>query len=98
MTVGEWIDGCARPVPAAFRGRLNAEGPASLDALLAAAESELRACEGGAALDRASAFSLLAADAYVTYACLWTMTEGAPGDLGRIAERITREWARENTA
>jgi len=98
VTVGEWIDGCARPVPDAFRSRLNAEGPASLDVLIAAAEAELRACAGGAARDRASAFSLLAADAYITYACLWAITEGSPGDLRRIAGRISRAWTGENTA
>ena len=98
MTIGAWIDGCGRPLPDAFRGHLTAEGPVSLDALLDAAEAELRACAGGAAPERTAAFSLLAADAYVTYACLWALKEGAPGDLGRITERITREWAAETTA
>lgn len=97
MTIGAWIDGCSRPLPDAFRGHLTADGSVSLDALLDAAEAELRACAGGAARERAAAFSLLAADAYVTYACLWALTEGAPGDLSRIAERITGEWAPETT-
>ena len=92
MTISEWIDGRRRPVPDAFRSRLDAEGLVSLEALLDAAEAELHACEGGASSDRAAAFSLLAADAYFTYACLWAMTEGDAGDLGRIAERIAQAW------
>lgn len=98
MTIGAWIDGCGRPLPDAFRRHLTAEGPVSLDALLDAAEAELRACAGGAATERAAAFSLLAADAYVTYACLWALREGAPGDLARIIERITRAWIPEGAA
>lgn len=92
MTVGEWIDGRDRPVPAAFRSHLGAEDPVSLDALLEAAASKLSASCEGASSDRAAAFSLLAADAYVTYACLWTVTEGDTGDLRRIAERIVQAW------
>lgn len=98
MTIGAWIDGCSRPSPDAFRSHLTADDPVSLDALLDAAQAELGACAGGASPDRTAAFSLLAADAYVTYACLWAVTEGAPGDLSRITERIAREWARETTA
>ena len=92
MTIAEWIDRQSRPVPAAFRSHLNADGPVSLDALIAAAEAELHACEVGAARDRAAAFSLLAADAYFSYACLWALTEGEAGDLRLIAERIVRAW------
>lgn len=98
MTIGAWIDGCGRPLPDAFRRHLTADGPVSLDSLLDAAEAELRACAGGTATERTAAFSLLAADAYVTYACLWALTEGAPGDLTRITERITRAWTPESTA
>ena len=98
MNIGTWIDECSRPLPDALRGHLTADGPVSLDALLDAAEAELHACAGGASPERTAAFSLLAADAYVTYACLWALTEGAPGDLSRITERITREWAPETTA
>ena len=92
MTIGEWIDGRSRPVPGAFRGHLNAEDPVSLETLLGAAEAEFHACGGGAFRDRTAAFCLLAADAYITYACLWATTEGTAGDLGRIAERIARAW------
>ena len=39
-----------------------------------------------------AAFALLAADAYVTYACLWAITGRGkpPVSCVRIAERITR--------
>ena len=90
MTIGDWIDGLDRQVPRALRKRLDAQGPVSLEALLDAAEVELRASGVGASPDRSAAFSLLAADAYVTYACLWAMTEGDAEDLGRIADRIGR--------
>ena len=92
MTIGDWIDGRDRSVPDAFRGHLKARGPVSLEALVRAAEAELHACGGGASRDRTAAFALLAADAYVTYACLWAITKGKPPDLRRIAERITRAW------
>ena len=92
MTIAEWIESRGRAVPAAFRPYLNAEGPVSLGALIGAAEVELHACAGGASGDRAAAFSLLAADAYVSYACLWALTEGDAGDLGLVAERIVRAW------
>lgn len=97
MTIGEWIDARDRPVPDAFRRHLDVSGSASLDALLTAAEAELAASGGGASRDRASAFSLLAADAYVTYACLWALTEGAPRDLLRVTERIAGAWTPEST-
>ncbi|MDE2762940.1 MAG: hypothetical protein OXQ94_00645 [Gemmatimonadota bacterium] len=92
MTIAEWIDRRGRPVPAAFRPYLKAEGPVSLDALIGAAEAELHACAGGASGDRAAAFSLLAADAYFSYACIWALTEGDACDLRIIAERIVRAW------
>ena len=95
VTIGEWMDGRDRPVPDAFRCYLTATGPVSLDALLGEAEAEFRASGGGASRDRAAAFSLLAADAYLTYACLWAMTEGDAGDLGCIAERVARSWTPE---
>lgn len=70
MTIGEWIDRCERPVPPRLRRRLTAEGPVSVDALLHAAEAEARDCAARSRRDREAAFTLLAADAYITYACL----------------------------
>ena len=92
MTIAEWIDRRNRPVPAAFRTFLNADGPASLANLLAAAETEMRAYATGDSRNRDAGFALLAADAYLTYACLWMVRESGGSSLDRITERVAREW------
>lgn len=92
MTIAEWIDRRDRPVPAGFRTFLNADGPVSLDNVLAAAETEMRAYSTGNSRDRRAGFALLAADAYLTYACLWGVRESGGAALGDITERIAREW------
>ena len=98
MTIAEWIDRRDRPVPAAFRSFLTAEGPVSLADLLDAAETEMRAYRAGDKRDREAAFALLAADAYLTYACLRAVT-GSGGDaLAGITERIARAWTPGNPA
>ena len=91
MTMGEWIDQRDRQVPAALRSRLRADGPATLEALLGAAETELEMCAGLTRRDRAAAFALLAADAYLTYACLRT---AAGDDTAETLRQITRRTAR----
>ena len=88
MTIAEWIDRRDRPVPAAFRSFLTAEGPVSVADLLDAAETELRAYHAGDMRDREAAFALLAADAYLTYACLRAVTGSGPDELAGITERI----------
>ena len=91
MTIAEWIGQRDRAVPDALRGRLRANAPVSLAALLRPGEEELTASvrERG----RPAAFSLLAADAYVTYACLWAVLEGEDhGALRRATERLVRSW------
>ena len=96
MTIAEWIDQRDRPVPAAFRAFLTAEGPMSLANLLGAAETEMRAYRAADMGDREAAFALLAADAYLTYACLRVVT-GSGGDaLAGITERIVRAWTPGN--
>lgn len=92
MTIAEWIDRRNRPVPAAFRTFLNADGPASLANLLAAAETEMLAYATGDSRNRDAGFALLAADAYLTYACLWAVRERGAPSLHRITERVAREW------
>lgn len=92
MTIAEWIGQRDRSVPNALRVRLRANAPVSLAALLRAGEEELTASvrEDG----RPAAFSLLAADTYVTYACLWAVREGEDhGALRRVAERLVRGWS-----
>lgn len=91
MTIAAWIGQRDRSVPDALRARLRAKAPVSLAALLRAGEEELTASvrEGG----RPAAFSLLAADAYVTYACLWAVLEEEDHRaLRRVTERLVRGW------
>ena len=98
MTIGEWIDHRERPVPAAFRSRLNGDGPISTASFLAAADVEIRAFAERSPRDRAAAFSLLAADAYITYACLQALLEGGGSKaLQEITRRIAQSWAGDRT-
>lgn len=92
VTIAEWIDSQGRPVPAAFRSFLNAEGRASLANLLAASETEMDAYTAGDMRSRDAAFALLAADAYLTYACLRAVRENGGTALTGITERIATEW------
>ena len=93
MTITEWIDRRDRPVPAVFRRFLDAERPVSLNSLLSAAETELNAYATGDMRSREAGFTLLAADAYLTYACLRAVRESGGVALGEITERIARVWA-----
>ncbi|MDE2654817.1 MAG: hypothetical protein F4087_06280 [Gemmatimonadetes bacterium] len=93
MTIGQWIDGRERAVPDEFRPHLSAGGPVSPDALLAAAEREVTGCAVENPRDRSAAFTLLAADAYVTYACALMIVEGAGAStLKGTAQRVARGW------
>ena len=92
MTIAEWIDRRDRPVPSAFRSLLNAEGSVSLANLLSAAATEMNAYATADMRSRDAGFTLLAADAYLTYACLWAVRESGAVALGEITERIAREW------
>ena len=93
MTISEWIDRQDHHVPAAFRSFLNAESPVSLNNLLSVAETEMNAYTAGDMRSRNAGFTLLAADAYLTYACLRAVRESRGVALGEITERIAREWA-----
>jgi len=91
MTIAEWISQRERRVPDAFQFGLWADAAVSLVALVNAAEEALSAC--GDDHDRRAAYALLAADAYITYACLWAVEE--EDDLGAlldVAERVVRAW------
>lgn len=92
MTIAEWIDRRDRPVPAAFRSFLDTDGALSSANLLAAAEAEMGAHAGGDMRSREAAFALLAADAYLTYACLRAVRENGGAGLRDITERIAWEW------
>ncbi len=93
VTIGEWIDQRPSPVPSELRPHLSASVPVSPDALLVAAEREVTGCAAGSPRDRRAAFTLLAADAYVTYACALAMMEGADAVmLKRVARRVAHGW------
>ena len=89
MTIGEWVDGSGRSVPDVLRRSLDAPGPVSAETLLRAAERVASIARAGSPRSRAAAFSLLGADAYVTYACLWTVRNaGRSHDLKGMTARI----------
>ena len=91
MTIAEWVSQRERRVPDAFRFALRADSPVSRAALVDAAEEALVAC--GDDRDRRAAYALLAADAYITYACLWAVEEEEDlGTLRDVAERVVRAW------
>ena len=92
-TINEWIDQRERPVPPEFRPHLSADGPVSPDALLTGAEREVTGCAVENPRDRKAAFALLAADAYVTYACTLVMMEDADAStLKGTARRVAHRW------
>lgn len=89
LTIGEWVDRRERPVPEPLRLRLTADGPVSANTLVGAARQEARACAAGSRRDRDAAFGLLAADAYITYACLWiVLNNGGSDELKQVARRV----------
>ncbi len=110
MKIGDWIDAQEPAVPAGFRARLKAEGPASaagfaaaageaLDEALHSGPKERAATASARARDpsqpapdeRDAAYSLLAADAYVTYACLLALREDdAAAALEEIAAALSK--------
>jgi len=94
VPVDRWIDEQRPPVPAGLRRHLTAGEtagePVSASTLLAAAEAELRAYFRQDSGKRKAAYSLLSADAYLTFACLRVVQErrGGSGELRRIARKI----------
>lgn len=89
FAIGEWIDRRQPPAPRAFRPYLEAAGPASPDGFATAAAAAMRMCAAKDPKDRAAAFSLLAADAFITYACQVVLLEGGGGpELRRIAGQV----------
>ena len=86
-----WLASRQPPVPPAFATRLDVPSgteaaPGSLTRLGAAA---LALTDPAARLDREAAFQLLAADAYVTYACEAAADEDDPGSaLAAVLEHV----------
>ena len=102
MTVREWIEGRRRPVPGPLRDhpafqRCLAAGEDGVDvqALVRAAEAEIVRARTGSRRDHEAAFSLLAADAFITYACLWMAEQGdldAEDLAGLVARVAGADW------
>ncbi|MCY3612513.1 MAG: hypothetical protein OXH51_13360 [Gemmatimonadetes bacterium] len=91
MTIAEWVSQRERRVPDAFQFGSRTDVEVSLPALVNAAEEALSAC--GDDHDRRAAYALLAADAYITYACLWAVEEEEDfGTLRDVADRVVRAW------
>lgn len=68
---------------------LGAAAGLSVDSLLRAAKAAMRSCADRDPGDRAAAFSLLAADAHVTFACLLVLAEGGGGkELRAVARQV----------
>ncbi|MYB07659.1 MAG: hypothetical protein F4Y24_15050 [Gemmatimonadetes bacterium] len=89
LTFGEWIDRRERPVPEPLRRHLNTDGTVTADAMVRAAERAAQACRAGTHRDRDAAFGLLAADAYITYACLWlVVNDGCTDALKSVVRRV----------
>ena len=91
MTIAEWVSQRERRVPDVFQFGSRTDVAVSLPALVNAAEEALSAC--GDDHDRRAAYALLAADAYITYACLWAVEEEEDlGTLRDVADRVVRAW------
>ena len=96
LTLGEWIDRRERPVPEPLRRHLDADGPVTADAMVSAAERAAQACTAGSRRNRDAAFGLLAADAHITFACLWlVLNDGGIDTLRMITNRVASAAWRE---
>lgn len=96
LTFGEWIERRERPVPEPLHRYLDTDGPVTADAMVRAAERAAQACAAGSRRNRDAAFGLLAADAHITYACLWlVLNDGGTDALKSVARRVARVAWRE---
>ncbi len=70
-TLEEWLKECEPKIPAPFLPYLSgvSSGPAGIETLIASGEEALSRALGETGQNRAAAFDLLAADAFLTYAC-----------------------------
>lgn len=77
--IRDWVTDRMPPVPLDFAAHLDAEDPVSVDGMIAASKRALGVAMHGAD-SRNEAFALLAADAYVTWACALTLSAGGGAD------------------
>ena len=96
----EWLESWLKrrkpPVPRIFLERLLAGGggAASVVELSRRGEQALRTALGRPSEDRERAFQLLAADAFLTYACeALTDTEDVESGLGNLLARLGAEFS-----
>ncbi len=98
MKIAEWVDAQTPAVPESFRPRLDADGPASAEGFAAAAAAGLKAALECGPADRRGAHVLLAADAYVTWACALALSEeDVPAALAGVADAL-RQWEERDGA
>lgn len=93
MKIGDWVDASVPAVPTAIRRRLRADGAASAEGFAEAAASAMEEALACGPAERRGAHLLLAADAYVTWACLLALREDdVPAALDRAGEPLRRAW------
>lgn len=94
MTLREWLEARTPPVPRAFGEWVLPEEPeaeAGVEPLVREAEAALARALSPEGRPRDGAFDLLAADAFVTYACEAALQEDDPLEvLHGMVRRLTR--------
>ena len=87
--IRDWVKTRDPRVPEPFRPFLDASEPPSVEGLVTAARRELGRSLQIEAGDRHGAFALLAADAYLTYACERAVEDGGgPAELKQVLSRL----------
>jgi hypothetical protein len=90
-TLEKWLKECEPKIPAPFLLHLQgvSSGPAGVENLISFGEGALSRALRKTGRKRAAAFDLLAADAFLTYACEAMATGGdVPGSLEALLKRI----------
>ena len=94
-TLGDWLEARRPAVPDALKGRLAVEDdlPVSATGLAALGIAALDRADVTRKLDRHAAFELLAADAFLTYACEAAADEpDVASHLHLILDRCAAAW------
>ena len=92
VTLGAWLEAKIPPVPPAFRARLLADAEAGAPAPGSPPFSRVRSALKGALAregERKGAFRLLAADAWITYACEAALAaDDAEAELRSVLDEV----------
>ena len=97
MTVAEWLRSRVPPVPGPFRQWMEPGDPdarATVDALAEEARRSLAAVADPVGRPRAGAFDLLAADAFLTYACEAALEADEPEAVDAALRGLVRRFSR----